>query len=66
MVAATVDLIHAFRASGMPVLWTNWGLTEFDSEWHDISIWEVMKLMSLSYFSAEYAACVYQRIHQLL
>jgi len=30
IVPTTVNLIHAFRAAGMPVLWTNWGLTEFD------------------------------------
>ncbi|KAF4610258.1 hypothetical protein D9613_010309 [Agrocybe pediades] len=30
IVPTTVDLIHAFRDAGMPVLWTNWGLTEFD------------------------------------
>jgi nicotinamidase-related amidase len=32
VVPATVNLIHAFRAAGMPVLWTNWGLTEFDMQ----------------------------------
>ncbi|KAH9480816.1 Ureidoacrylate amidohydrolase RutB [Psilocybe cubensis] len=30
IVPTTVDMIHAFRNAGMPVLWTNWGLTEFD------------------------------------
>jgi len=30
IVPTTVNLINAFRAAGMPVLWTNWGLTEFD------------------------------------
>ncbi|PPQ75172.1 hypothetical protein CVT26_008702 [Gymnopilus dilepis] len=30
IVPTTVNLIHAFRAVGMPVIWTNWGLTEFD------------------------------------
>ncbi|KAJ6458336.1 Isochorismatase hydrolase [Mycena vitilis] len=30
LVPTTIDMIHAFRASGMKVFWTNWGLTEFD------------------------------------
>ena len=30
LLAATVNLINAFRAAKMPVVWTNWGLTEFD------------------------------------
>ncbi|KAF8148875.1 Isochorismatase-like protein [Crassisporium funariophilum] len=30
IVPTTVNLIQAFRDAGMPVLWTNWGLTEFD------------------------------------
>ncbi|KAF8900706.1 Isochorismatase-like protein [Gymnopilus junonius] len=30
IVPTTVNTIHAFRNAGMPVLWTNWGLTEFD------------------------------------
>ncbi|KAJ7446018.1 Isochorismatase hydrolase [Mycena galericulata] len=30
VVPTTIDMIHAFRASGMKVFWTNWGLTEFD------------------------------------
>ncbi|KAF9042302.1 Isochorismatase-like protein [Panaeolus papilionaceus] len=30
VVPATVNMINAFRAAGMAVLWTNWGLTEFD------------------------------------
>ncbi|THU79067.1 Isochorismatase hydrolase [Dendrothele bispora CBS 962.96] len=30
IVPTTIELIHAFRAVGMPVIWTNWGLTEFD------------------------------------
>jgi len=30
LVNTTIDMIHAFRANGMKVLWTNWGLTEFD------------------------------------
>ncbi|KAF5341485.1 hypothetical protein D9758_013937 [Tetrapyrgos nigripes] len=30
IVPTTINAIHAFRAAGMPVLWTNWGLTEFD------------------------------------
>jgi len=30
IVPTTVNLIRAFRDAGMPVLWTNWGLTELD------------------------------------
>ncbi|KAH9480817.1 Ureidoacrylate amidohydrolase RutB [Psilocybe cubensis] len=30
VVPTTVNMIHAFRNAGMPVLWTNWGLTEND------------------------------------
>ncbi|KIJ54896.1 hypothetical protein M422DRAFT_153239 [Sphaerobolus stellatus SS14] len=30
IVPTTVNAIHAFRNAGMPVVWTNWGLTEFD------------------------------------
>ncbi|KAJ7149265.1 Isochorismatase hydrolase [Mycena crocata] len=30
LVPITIDMIHAFRANGMKVFWTNWGLTEFD------------------------------------
>ncbi|GJJ06675.1 hypothetical protein Clacol_000870 [Clathrus columnatus] len=30
IVPTTVNLIQAFRAAGMPVIWTNWGLTEND------------------------------------
>ncbi|KAJ7708719.1 Isochorismatase hydrolase [Mycena rosella] len=30
LVPTTIDMIHAFRANGMKVFWTNWGLTEFD------------------------------------
>jgi nicotinamidase-related amidase len=29
-VAPTVALVQGFRAAGMPVLWTNWGLDDFD------------------------------------
>ncbi|KAK7002354.1 Isochorismatase hydrolase [Favolaschia claudopus] len=30
LVPTTINMIHAFRANGMKVLWTNWGLTDFD------------------------------------
>ncbi|KAF8531118.1 Isochorismatase-like protein [Gautieria morchelliformis] len=30
VVPATLNMIDAFRANGMKVLWTNWGLDEFD------------------------------------
>ncbi|KAJ7093897.1 Isochorismatase hydrolase [Mycena belliarum] len=30
LVPTTIDMIHAFRANGMKVFWTNWGLTDFD------------------------------------
>ncbi|KAF8811558.1 Isochorismatase hydrolase [Phlegmacium glaucopus] len=30
IVPTTINLIHAFRNAGMTVIWTNWGLTEFD------------------------------------
>ncbi|KAJ7852651.1 Isochorismatase hydrolase [Mycena olivaceomarginata] len=30
LVPTTIDMIHAFRANGMKVFWTNWGLTESD------------------------------------
>jgi nicotinamidase-related amidase len=29
-VQPTLDMIAAFRKKGMPVLWTNWGLDEYD------------------------------------
>lgn len=29
-VAPTLEMIEAFRANGMPVLWVNWGLVDFD------------------------------------
>ncbi|KAJ7205505.1 Isochorismatase hydrolase [Mycena pura] len=32
LVPTTIKMIDAFRANGMKVLWTNWGLTEFDLE----------------------------------
>ena len=30
VVNATVNMIHGFRKAGMKILWTNWGLTDFD------------------------------------
>ncbi|KAE9410546.1 Isochorismatase hydrolase [Gymnopus androsaceus JB14] len=30
IVPTTINLLRAFRAAGMPVLWTNWGVTDFD------------------------------------
>ncbi|KAF8826762.1 hypothetical protein HHX47_DHR5000566 [Lentinula edodes] len=30
IVPTTITLIHAFRNAGMPVLWTNWGMTDYD------------------------------------
>ncbi|KAJ7762656.1 Isochorismatase hydrolase [Mycena metata] len=30
VIPTTIDMIHAFRANDMKVIWTNWGLTEFD------------------------------------
>jgi len=30
IVPTTINLLQAFRAAGMPVLWTNWGVTDFD------------------------------------
>ena len=29
-VQPTVNMINGFRSKGMKVLWTNWGLTEYD------------------------------------
>ncbi|KAJ7721838.1 Isochorismatase hydrolase [Mycena maculata] len=30
IIPTTINMIHAFRAKGMKVFWTNWGLTDFD------------------------------------
>ncbi|KAF9075783.1 Isochorismatase-like protein [Rhodocollybia butyracea] len=30
LVPTTISLIHAFRNAGMPVLWTFWGVTDYD------------------------------------
>lgn len=54
--------MHAFRAAGMPVLWTNWGVTDFDSEYNVFVLFAAVYKVLTHLQSYQYAPIVHQRL----